>query len=280
MVHHGLSGAEALRSATSIAAEAIGLEDHIGTIAPGRLADLVVVDGDAVAAPELLLDPRRIWLVLQLGEVSRRGRARSRPADLTLVAYLCAAAAPGAICVPTSGGPSGTPQPLTASNPGPAVKPHPGGVDVFSSGGDVSAHRGAQRVAVGPGPVEQGRQEHRGPRRIGHRRRARDQRRPQRRRRARAAVGRGLAQQDQLVVGRPGQCRDIRDDAPGRAAAVRRAHLDGLPARLREQPAHAAARRTAAVAPPAPGAATTRPPGRPPAASLPRPAHAGWTRGS
>jgi imidazolonepropionase-like amidohydrolase len=69
MIHHGLAGAEALRSATSIAAEAIGLADHIGAIAPGRLADIVVVDGDAVAAPELLLDPRRIWLVLQLGEV-------------------------------------------------------------------------------------------------------------------------------------------------------------------------------------------------------------------
>jgi imidazolonepropionase-like amidohydrolase len=69
MVHHGLSGAEALQSATAIAAQAIGLEEHIGTIAPGRLADLVVVDGDAVATPELLLDPARIWLVLQLGEI-------------------------------------------------------------------------------------------------------------------------------------------------------------------------------------------------------------------
>ena len=68
MVHHGLTGAEALRSATAVAAQALGLEEHIGTIAPGRLADLVVVDGDPVAAPELLLDPGRIWLVLQLGE--------------------------------------------------------------------------------------------------------------------------------------------------------------------------------------------------------------------
>lgn len=68
MVHHGLSPSEALRSATSIAAEAIGLQDHIGTVQPGKLADLLVVDGDAVAHPELLLDPQRIWLVLQLGE--------------------------------------------------------------------------------------------------------------------------------------------------------------------------------------------------------------------
>jgi imidazolonepropionase-like amidohydrolase len=69
MVHHGMTSAEALRSATEIAAEAIGLQDHIGTIAPGKLADLFVVDGDVVATPELLLDPQRIWLVLQLGEV-------------------------------------------------------------------------------------------------------------------------------------------------------------------------------------------------------------------
>jgi imidazolonepropionase-like amidohydrolase len=69
MVHHGLSATEALRSATAIAAEAIGLEDHIGTVEVGKLADLVVIDGDVVADPELLLDPRWVWLVLQLGEV-------------------------------------------------------------------------------------------------------------------------------------------------------------------------------------------------------------------
>jgi imidazolonepropionase-like amidohydrolase len=69
MVHHGLSATEALRSATAIAAEAIGLGDHIGTVTPGKLADLVVVDGDVVSDPKLLLDPDRIWLVLQLGEV-------------------------------------------------------------------------------------------------------------------------------------------------------------------------------------------------------------------
>jgi imidazolonepropionase-like amidohydrolase len=68
MVHHGLSPSEALRSATSVAAEAIGLLDHIGTVQAGKLADLLVVDGDVVAYPELLLDPDRIWLVLQLGE--------------------------------------------------------------------------------------------------------------------------------------------------------------------------------------------------------------------
>jgi imidazolonepropionase-like amidohydrolase len=60
------------------------------------------------------------------------GRARDGPSDLTLGGYLCAAAAPGASSMPTSGGPSGTPQPLTASKPGPALNPHAGGVDVLS----------------------------------------------------------------------------------------------------------------------------------------------------
>ena len=68
MIHHGLPAGEALRSATAIAAEAIGLDDRLGTIQPNKLADLLVVDGDAVREPDLLLDRERIRLVLQLGQ--------------------------------------------------------------------------------------------------------------------------------------------------------------------------------------------------------------------
>jgi imidazolonepropionase-like amidohydrolase len=67
MVHHGLTPAEALVAATSTAAEALGLSEHIGTIAEGKLADLLIVDGDPLADPALLADRDRIWLVLQLG---------------------------------------------------------------------------------------------------------------------------------------------------------------------------------------------------------------------
>ena len=70
MIRHGLSPADALRAATSIAAKAIGLHEHIGTVQAGKLADLLVVDGDVLAAPELLLDPARIWLVVQLGHLA------------------------------------------------------------------------------------------------------------------------------------------------------------------------------------------------------------------
>ena len=69
MIHHGLSAAQALVAATKTAAEALGLGEHVGTIEQGRLADLLIVDGDAVAEPELLADPNRIWMVLQLGAI-------------------------------------------------------------------------------------------------------------------------------------------------------------------------------------------------------------------
>jgi len=67
MVHHGLTPAQALAAATGTAAEALGLADHIGTVTEGRLADLIVVDGDPLADPSVLCDPGRIWLVLQQG---------------------------------------------------------------------------------------------------------------------------------------------------------------------------------------------------------------------
>ncbi|NGO10601.1 amidohydrolase family protein [Streptomyces sp. HC44] len=42
----GLSPAAALRTATVLPARLFGVDDHLGTLQPGRLADLTVVDGD------------------------------------------------------------------------------------------------------------------------------------------------------------------------------------------------------------------------------------------
>lgn len=68
MVRHGLSPAETLVAATATAARALGLDEHLGTVEPGKLADLVVVDGDPLAEPAVLRDRTRIWMVFQLGE--------------------------------------------------------------------------------------------------------------------------------------------------------------------------------------------------------------------
>jgi imidazolonepropionase-like amidohydrolase len=67
MVFHGLAPDQALVAATQTAAAALGLGSELGTIAEGKLADLLVIDGDPLADPALLTDPLRIWLVLQLG---------------------------------------------------------------------------------------------------------------------------------------------------------------------------------------------------------------------
>lgn len=67
MIHHGLPAIDTLVSATSGAAHALGLND-LGSIAPGKLADIAIVDGDPVREPEILADPEKFWLVLQQGE--------------------------------------------------------------------------------------------------------------------------------------------------------------------------------------------------------------------
>ncbi|UYM07584.1 amidohydrolase family protein [Solicola gregarius] len=66
MIHHGLPAHDALVASTSAAAHALGLHD-LGTIEPGKIADIVVVDGDPVREPELFGDRDRFWLVLQEG---------------------------------------------------------------------------------------------------------------------------------------------------------------------------------------------------------------------
>jgi imidazolonepropionase-like amidohydrolase len=82
MVRHGLSAQQALVAATGTAARALGMADHVGTIQPGRLADLLVVDGDPVERPALLRDPARVWLVLQLGEPVAGAALERDPVDV------------------------------------------------------------------------------------------------------------------------------------------------------------------------------------------------------
>jgi imidazolonepropionase-like amidohydrolase len=67
MIAHGLMPAEALAAATSGGAYALGLSDEAGTIAPGKLADLVVFDGHPLDEPELLSRREAVWLVIQRG---------------------------------------------------------------------------------------------------------------------------------------------------------------------------------------------------------------------
>ena len=63
---HGASPMAAITAATSAAARLLGLDDEIGTVVPGRLADLILVDGDPLADLRRLAFPQ---LVMQGGRV-------------------------------------------------------------------------------------------------------------------------------------------------------------------------------------------------------------------
>jgi len=49
MVRYGMSPMQAIQSATISAARLMRWEDRVGSIAPGKYADLIAVDGDAMA---------------------------------------------------------------------------------------------------------------------------------------------------------------------------------------------------------------------------------------
>ena len=54
MVKFGMTPAQALRSATAMAAELLGMKDSLGTIEGGKLADIVAVPGDPLADVSLM----------------------------------------------------------------------------------------------------------------------------------------------------------------------------------------------------------------------------------
>ena len=78
MMAHGMTPAQALSAATAGAAYALGIGEHVGTVAAGKVADLVVFDGDPLAEPALLSRRDAVWLVLQGGTPGRRRRAGAR----------------------------------------------------------------------------------------------------------------------------------------------------------------------------------------------------------
>jgi imidazolonepropionase-like amidohydrolase len=77
----GFSPVEAIMCATKTGAEIMGRGHEIGTLEPGKLADVLVVDGDLVRDITILEDRSRILAVMQ-GGVVKAGRLRGNsPAE-------------------------------------------------------------------------------------------------------------------------------------------------------------------------------------------------------
>jgi len=66
MVRFGMTSMQAVQSATIVAAELMGWDDRIGSVEPGKLADLVAVEGDALEDVARLTD---VAFVMKGGEV-------------------------------------------------------------------------------------------------------------------------------------------------------------------------------------------------------------------
>lgn len=77
MTKYGMSNMEAIESATRIGAEAIGVEKMLGTVEVGKLADVVMVDGDPLKDITIL---KNVGWVMKGGEIiTQHPEWRRRP---------------------------------------------------------------------------------------------------------------------------------------------------------------------------------------------------------
>lgn len=65
----GLSPMDAIVSATRVNAEIFGLADKLGTIAAGKWADMIVVDGNPLDDVRLFAQPDKVVMVMKEGKV-------------------------------------------------------------------------------------------------------------------------------------------------------------------------------------------------------------------
>jgi len=68
MVAFGMSPMDAIVASTASAARLIGIQDAVGTVKKGKLADLVILKGDPLKQIEILRDRSKIMGVMQAGQ--------------------------------------------------------------------------------------------------------------------------------------------------------------------------------------------------------------------
>ncbi|HEY7339831.1 MAG TPA: amidohydrolase family protein [Ktedonobacterales bacterium] len=79
MVEHGMTPMQAIVASTQTAAELLRMDDQLGTVATGKLADLLLVEGNPLDEIGIVADAERLGLVLKGGVPMRSRMAPAFP---------------------------------------------------------------------------------------------------------------------------------------------------------------------------------------------------------
>jgi imidazolonepropionase-like amidohydrolase len=71
MVEAGMRPMQAIVAVTKTASECIHMADQIGTLEPGKLADLLIVDGDPLEDVSILQNREKLVMIMQGGRVHK-----------------------------------------------------------------------------------------------------------------------------------------------------------------------------------------------------------------
>lgn len=71
MVENGMTPMQAIQASTIHAAELLHLDDQLGTIAVGKLADIIIVASDVLNDISKIVDPDNVKLVLKAGRAAK-----------------------------------------------------------------------------------------------------------------------------------------------------------------------------------------------------------------
>jgi imidazolonepropionase-like amidohydrolase len=62
---------QAIVATTKTASECVHMEQDVGTLEPGKYADVLIIDGDPLTDIKLLQEPSKIAMIMQGGKVHR-----------------------------------------------------------------------------------------------------------------------------------------------------------------------------------------------------------------